>query len=67
MTDRELRKRGATIDWSARLRTGIESLNSDLRSYAMLASAGREDTAAEVYQRLARTAWELERTVLPNL
>jgi len=59
--------RGATIDWDVRLRTGIESINSDLRSYVLLMSAGREDTAAEVYQRLASTAWELEQTVLPNL
>ena len=67
MANAEARKRGATIDWSARLARDIRHQNDDLRAYVLLRSAGRGDEAAEVFQRIVDRAAELETRVLPNL
>ena len=67
MTNAEARKRGATIDWNARLARDIRHQNNDLQAYVLLRSAGRGDEAAEVLQRIVDRAAELETRVLPGL
>lgn len=67
MTNAEARKRGATIDWNARLARDIRHQSSDLQAYVLLRSAGRGDEAAEVFRRIVDRAAELETRVLPNL